>query len=264
MPSVNAALLKTLCFLACSYLYQLNHYSFSCLWRAGALTLDGSLEERLAGFAGCHAVVVTGGHVSTYEAKPLGKSAQGVFASAPTAASGALVRTISSILLKVTAQRWAVYRRGVACCSFPSYASSTALRGIRRDAPGTRPPAAASTLWTAGLSLYVQLWAALPGRHDTCGEKSRKRQDEGMSLNTYLKYRCTVETSAIPGKTCMWTQADMLPGNRTMFFFRVIYPTNTVRRMMWSWFNMVRAKKSAKTKRIMANTNLQFLVKINE
>lgn len=138
------------------------------------LTLDGSLEERLAGFAGRHTIVVARGHVSTYEAKPLRKSAQGVFAAAPAAARRALVCTIGSIFLKVAAQCRAVYRRRVACCSFSPYASSTALRRVRRDTSGTRPPAATSALWTAGLSLYVQLCAALSGRHDTCGEEKKK------------------------------------------------------------------------------------------
>lgn len=181
-----------------TFIFQLNYYSFSFSWHTGVLTLDGSLKKRLAGFAGGHTIVVAGGHVSTYEAKPLRKGAQGVFAAAPAAACGALVRTVGSVLFEVAAQCRAVHRWGVACRSLSPYASSTALRGVGRDASRTRPPTAPSALWTAWLGLNVQLWAALSGRHDTCVEDERKGQEELVRLKYVLKvqicrqdsYRC--------------------------------------------------------------------------
>lgn len=40
------------------------------------LTLDGPLEEGLAGLAGGHAIVVTRGHVAAHQTQPLGYSTQ--------------------------------------------------------------------------------------------------------------------------------------------------------------------------------------------
>lgn len=43
------------------------------------LTLDGSLEEGLAGLAGGHTIVVARGHVSAHQTQPLGHRAQHEF-----------------------------------------------------------------------------------------------------------------------------------------------------------------------------------------
>ena len=50
-----------------------------CVCVCSRLTLDGPLEERLAGLAGCHAIVVAWGHVTAHQTQPLGHRAQHEF-----------------------------------------------------------------------------------------------------------------------------------------------------------------------------------------
>lgn len=74
-------------------------------------TLDGPLKKRFAGFARCHAVVVTRGHIPAHQTQPLGECAQGVLAAASSVSSGTLLRTVGALVFEVAAQRWRVQRR---------------------------------------------------------------------------------------------------------------------------------------------------------
>ena len=134
-------------------------------------TLDGPLEESLAGLAGRHAVVVPGRHVAAHQTQPLGERAQGVLAPpASAAARGPLLHAVAALLLEVASQRGRVQGRGVTPAAVPSRpspsspAATAALGGVGGRSAGARPPAAAP-LWAAGLCLDVEVRPALPGRH---------------------------------------------------------------------------------------------------
>ena len=55
-------------------MFACTNVCFVCV--CSRLTLDGPLEERLAGLAGRHAIVVAWGHVTTHQTQPLGHRAQ--------------------------------------------------------------------------------------------------------------------------------------------------------------------------------------------